>query len=471
MMHANVFATTTSRVELTARGDVREYTEVEGGYQSLLERDVVIRRLRPEAAAAPRTRARFIKEIQTLAALHHHNFIRVFDAGLADDCPFAVFERLHGVTAQDRLDRLADRGARMSIDEAVRIVRGVADGVAYARRHGANVYDLTPANIMLANDQRVVLTSLGQALPDNPLTAPAAVLAYTPPERLFGEPAEGDSEVYSLGVLLAHLVFGRMPYEGNAIAIIAQKQQLSNLPLLEDPHHSLACPYPLAAVMHRATAYEPAERYPSADVFRTALLDVLNRHPYKTHSLQAPPSRLHARAFGEERPVAQAARYAAPADFAAVELYDEQAVFGAPVARAPLATPEPRAPLGPSAVAAAAPAVVRAPAAQPAVQQVGPTIAYEAPSPVMVAAAVPEALDGEVIAGPLPYDPLMPGLNDETLQAALPFTILVPMPPEAEAPPEAEGAAPRRGGLSAQHMLVVMALTLFLVISTAFMVG
>ncbi|HMQ32914.1 MAG TPA: serine/threonine-protein kinase, partial [Chloroflexaceae bacterium] len=287
-MYANAYATTASQADMVDWGALRDQVEVEGGYQALLERDVVVRRLRPSAAASPRKRGRFIREIQTLAALHHHNFVRVYDAGLNDEVPFAVYERLQGITAQHRLELLQARGAAMELDEAVRIVRGVADGVEYARRRGVHVYDLTPPNITLTDDRRVVLTSLGQPLPDNPLTAPADVLAYTPPERLFGGVVEDDSEVYSLGVLLAHLIFGRLPFDGNAIAIIAQKQQSSSLPLLEDGRLPLGCPYPLATVMHRATSYEAGERYPSVEVFRMALLEALDDHPLKAQPL---PSR------------------------------------------------------------------------------------------------------------------------------------------------------------------------------------
>jgi hypothetical protein len=452
-MTANAFATTTSQIDFTDRGDIRDQIDVEGGYQSLLERDVVVRRLRPGAAASPRTRGRFIKEVQTLATLHHHNFVRVYDAGLSDEVPFAVLERLQGVTAQHRIDLLANRGARMEIDEAVRIVRGAADAVEYARRRGARVYDLTPGNIMLTDDRRVVLTALGQPLPDNPLTAPATLLAYTPPERLFGESGEG--EVYSLGVLLANLIYGRLPFEGGTIEIIAQKQQSDSLPLLEDPHLSQACPYPLAAVIHRATTYEPTERFPSVEQFRAALLDAVARQttrpqtlPFRaqrlggaraseelyTHSLDE--EQLYARAVGE-RPQARAVGEELHERAVGEELH--------------LVRPAPR---GHGFAASVAPHAV----AYGEEERAGPPVLK---LPPLAAELVPPA-------APVTYDPLMPGLNTPELHAALPYTVLVPLPSESDAP--AIPAAQRQGGLPAHYLLILMTLS-FLAITTAVMFG
>jgi hypothetical protein len=452
-MTVNAFATTTTQVEVMDRGDIRDQIDVEGGYQSLLERDVVVRRLRPAAAAAPRTRGRFIKEVQTLAALHHHNFVRVYDAGLSDEVPFAVLERLHGVTAQHRIDLLANRGARMELDEAVRIVRGAADAAEYARRRGARVYDLTPGNIMLTDDRRVVLTALGQPLPDNPLTAPATVLAYTPPERLFGESGDGEGEVYSLGVLLANLIYGRLPFEGGAIEIIAQKQQTDSLPLLEDPHLSHVCPYPVAAVIHRATAYDSADRFQSVELFRAALLDATGRQAARSQPLPFRAQRAARRA--SEEPHAHTAGEELYERAVGEELY-ERALGDRPQARAVgeelhLVRHAPR---GHGFAAPAQRGASGGPeelAARPALKL----------PPVAVELAAPEE--------PVAYDPLMPGLNVPELQAALPFTVLVPLPGGDEEP-SAPAAAQRQGALPAHYLLILMTLS-FLAITTAVMFG
>ncbi|NWF81840.1 MAG: serine/threonine protein kinase [Chloroflexi bacterium] len=414
-MHANAFVT--ELIEVADRHDYRDYTSTESGFQSLLERDVVIRRLRGEASTNPRTRSRFINEVKTLASLSHHNFIRVYDAGLSETVPFAVFERLRGVTVQHRLDLLADRGERLELAEVTRILQGVSDGLEHAHSRGVRIYDVTPGNIVLSDDRRVVLTGLGQPLPDNPLLASATALAYAPPEQLFGVPSGREGDVYSLGVLLAHLVFGRLPFEGTVVSVLAQKQQSASLPILEDGQATLDCPYPLAAVIHRATSAEPVERYRSIEAFRTALRDSLSGQPYRLH---ARPRLSPLGAPGhEDRPVQPAvALWRANTDEEEVDYITRTA---------PGTVVEDLAP----------------PSAEPAL----------APEPV-------------------PFDPKLPGLDRPELQAALPYTLLVPLPDDAAV---SAATTPRRGGvrqsfLSPVHLAVIAMLSI-LAIGAALMFG
>lgn len=417
-MHANAFVT--ELIEVTDRHDYRDYTSTESGFQALLERDVVIRRLRGEASTNPRTRSRFINEIKTLASLSHHNFIRVYDAGLSEAVPFAVFERLRGITVQHRLDLLADRGERLELAEVTRIIQGVSDGLEHAHSRGVHVYDITPGNIVLSDDRRVVLTGLGQPLPDNPLLASATALAYAPPEHLFGVPSGREGDVYSLGVLLAHLVFGCLPFEGTAVSILAQKQQSTSLPILEDGQATLACPYPLAAVIHRATSAEPAERYRSIEAFRTALRDSLTGQPYRLHGRsRISPFVMPGHADSHLQPVAP---WRANTD-------EEEVDY--------IARTEPTA----------------------AVEGVRPDLAPQAAEPVLG----PE---------PVAFDPKLPGLDRPELQAALPYTLLVPLPDGEGA---TEATAPRRGGvrqsfLSPVHLAVLAVLSI-LAIGAALMFG
>lgn len=416
MTHANSYATVTEQVDLSAHGDMRAQVSVESGYQPALERDVVVRRLRPSAADA-RLRGRFLREVKLLAQLRHHSFVHVYDAGVKDDVPFAVFERLQGITAQHRVELLADRQARMELQEAVWIVENVARAVSYARRQGVQVHDVTAANIVLADGQRVVLTGLGEPLPENPLTASAAQLAYAAPERLFGAAAAGDELVYGLGVLLAHLVFGRLPFEGTPLGIIAQKQQLETLPVLSDPGVSLKCPYPLARLMHRAAAADPRERIAGVEQFIAELLDAASAGP-RERAVGAAPQAVYA--YGEQtlgRPLAPVtplpARHAAAgAGWLAGDFVDETSALRVVRAAAPVARE----------VGGGVAVHVAAEEEPPLAREVG-----------AVRAAPVAAVDAGADAAEESYDPLMPGLDNPALAAALPFTVLVPMLDDADA--------------------------------------
>ncbi|MGQ9926756.1 MAG: serine/threonine-protein kinase [Chloroflexaceae bacterium] len=436
----------TDRVDhYTEQQDYRDHVSTESGFQALLDRDVVIRRLRGEAAAHPRIRSRFVNEIKGLASLSHHAFVRVYDAGMRDEAPFAVCERLHGVTLQHRLDLLAEQRERMSLDEATHIVQSMAEGLEHARRRGVQVYDLTPGNIVLAEDRRVVLTSLGQPLPDNLLEAPVVRLAYASPEQLFGLPDEGVSAIYGLGVLLAHLVCGRLPFEGNALSVLAQKQRSGSLPVLEDVRASLVCPYPLAAVIHRATLANPAERYDSIRSFRTALRESLTGRQARTSS--GPHQTTYALSLPERPPMA-AEEHAAPAfpiearPFSVYEPATAARHVGEPLHIVP-DTPTP-----PDMPATAEPVQV-ASATKLVTEE-----AHQTP-------ATPDEGAAQV-----------PGADKPELQAAIPYTLLIPLPDDQPyaLPMTPERPALRQTLISPVHLVMLMILGM-LAIGAALMFG
>jgi len=424
--------------------DYRDHVSTESGFQTLLDRDVVIRRLRGEAATHPRVRSRFVNEIKGLASLSHHAFVRVYDAGTRDEAPFAVCERLHGVTLQHRLDLLAEQHERMSLDEATHIVQSVAEGLEHAQRRGVRVYDLTPGNIVLAEDRRVVLTSLGQPLPDNPLEAPVVRLVYASPEQLFGLPDEGASAIYGLGVLLAHLVCGRLPFEGNALSVLAQKQRSGSLPVLEDVRASLVCPYPLAAVIHRATLANPAERYDSIRSFRAALRESLSGR--QALASAGPRQTVYALSLSERPPVETEERVAS--------------VF--PVEARPFSVREP------------APAARHASELRSAPDTPAPPDVTATAEPMQVATAA-RLVTEEARQAPATPDKgaaQVPGADKPELQAALPYTLLIPLPedqPQA-LPATAERPAPRQTLISPVHLAMLMILGM-LAIGAALMFG
>lgn len=440
-MHSHIlFTDVVNRAE---QQDYRDRVNVESGFQSLLERDVVIRRLQAEAAANPRIRSWFINEIKTLATLSHHAFIQVYDAGMRDEAPFAVCERLRGVTVQHRLDLLADQHERMSFDQAIHIVQSVAEGLEYAQGRGIRVYDLTPGNIVLAEDRRVVLTSLGQPLPDNLLEAAPVTLAYASPEQLFGGPNEGTSTIYGLGVLLAHLIWGRPPFEGGALSVLAQKQRSGSLPVLEDVRASLVCPYPLAMVIHRATLANPAERYDTIRSFRAALRESLTGRQVQTSI--GPRQGMYTLSFCET-PAIESEKAAAQAyPLEAERLSVWQASTPAPYAGEPVrSTPDTLASVTTTA--------------EPAHSQ----------HDVMVVAEEEQCAS----AAPAAETVQVPGAEKPELQAALPYTLLIPLPDDQVevAPPMPERPPLRQTLISPVHLAMLMILGV-LAIGAALMFG
>lgn len=417
-------------VELIGRTASNEPVREDIGYQPLLERDVVIRQLSPEAAADPRTRGRFIREARTLAALHHHNIVQVYEAGMQDDVPYVVLEKLEGITVQQRLDRLIDQGARMDVEEAICIVHSVATAVEHVNRSATLVHDVSPANIVLSNDGRTVLASLGQPLPQDPTTASKTALAYAAPERLLGGKVDAHSDVYALGVLLYHLVFGSLPFEGSEAGIISKKQHTTSLPALDDHGTELPCPYALAHLMRQATNRTLEQRYASVTAFRNALSNVLSGGPVKVQLHRRPSYATYQRLQLRRR-----LRRASPAEYDAVLAAYESVIYEA-AGEVELARE-----VGGGIVVEEAPArpAARQPATAPQPAILKP-VEHEEPAPFDVDAT----------------DPLLPGRDTPALHAALPFTLLVPLPEGAQAEEEAD--APEPGRWSPRNLLLLLSL-------------
>ena len=267
---------TLKNLETLENHTLQQIMTEEVGYQPLLEREVVIRRLTPSAADDTRSRSLFIREASILASLCHPNIVQVYDALVDDnDLPYVVLAKLNGMKLQQRLDMLVEHGARMELSEAKEVFLGVSEAVEYSHQNCVLLNDLSPTNILLTYTGRTVLMGLGQPPPGDILTAPLRMLVYAAPERLFGGPVTTQSDIYSLGVLLYHLIFGRLPFGDSASVIIRQKQYSPSLPMLEDPNIELLESSALVHVLRRATAQTLNRRYTDVNAFRTAVTKAL----------------------------------------------------------------------------------------------------------------------------------------------------------------------------------------------------
>ncbi len=487
-MHTTITTQTLrDTLDLIDTSEAHYLVTVDIGYQPTLERDVVIKRLSASAAADPRLRGRFVREMRDLASLSHHGIVRVYDAGLEDDLPYAVLEKLNGITVQQRLDQVVDQRTRMDMDEILQILGDVADVVAYANQHRVPLHDLTPTNIVLSNDRRVVLAEPGQPLPENLLKVPTATLAYAAPEKLLGGIVDARSDVYSLGVLLAHLLFGHLPFEGSAIGIIAQKQNSVSLPVLNNVYE-LPCPPALAHILRQATAQQSSHRYASVEAFRTALTDALTLHP---PHLQLMPGQEQRSAsitplsgWNTAQPMQHPRQSVAPAQPTAQPQPHHTDTAWA--YHRPQPAPEPQQDNTETEqvvqqvvnnVQVDPQARPKSPYQPPTVEEVPDESYAEAPRHAEV---VQEEQLGEPSTAPDitviewdQMDPLMPGRNDPALHTALPYTILVPMPTAeetTEAATDQQATAPTTGSRNYIHLIAMIMLGV-MAISAAMMFG
>ena len=207
------------------------------------------------------------REDQVTAQLAHPHIVGVYDSGTTPDGrPFLVMELIDG----EPIDRLAPP----TIERALEIAEEVAAAVAHAHERGIVHCDIKPQNVLLDALGQAKLTDFGVASADKSPVGEVVYgsASYIAPERLRGAPTSPAVDIYALGGLLYFLISGRPPYTGTSGAeIIAQVTAGPPPPLT-----SLvpAVPPAVDAIVRRAMAPAPADRYPSAAALRQAIVDV-----------------------------------------------------------------------------------------------------------------------------------------------------------------------------------------------------
>ena len=258
-----------------ARGGMAEVWEA---HDDVLTRPVAVKILLPHLAADGAFHERFHREAMSAARLSHPHIVSIYDTCSGDDVEAIVMELVRGTTVRDLLDRKGSVSPR----RAIAITRQVADALAHAHACGLVHRDIKPGNILLADDGRVLVTDFGiakAAEAAGDLTEAGQVVGtakYLSPEQVRGEPLDGRSDVYALGVVLYELLCGRPPFAADTSTATALAR-LTTEPLR--PRQVRAgLSRDLEDVVLKAMARRPEDRFPTAAAFCSALdgLDVRN---------------------------------------------------------------------------------------------------------------------------------------------------------------------------------------------------
>jgi predicted Ser/Thr protein kinase len=251
-------------------------SEVYKAYQPGLDRYVAIKVLHSFLAQEEDFLTRFQREAKFAAMLRHPNIIQVydFDYDEEDNVYYMVMELIEGSSLKIRLQGMAKENRALPFEEAVRIVFAVAKGLDYAHQHGTVHRDVKPANIMFSDDEQPILTDFGIAkmVDVAGLTASGAMIgtpAYMAPEQGMGQAGDERSDIYSLGVVLHQLVTGRLPFDADTPLGVALKHINAPLPPPTSVNPNL--PPGIEAVIMRALAKDPDDRYQTAEEFATEL--------------------------------------------------------------------------------------------------------------------------------------------------------------------------------------------------------
>ena len=269
----------------------------------LLDRPVALKELFSTSAGM---RRRFMREALITARLQHPSIVPVYDAGrLGDRSPFYAMKLVDGRPFDQSIAEATTLAQRLAL---LPTVLAIADALAYAHGHHIIHRDLKPTNVLVGKYGETIVIDWGlakdlarddaDALDAGPhraagtdQTVAGALLgtpAYMAPEQAAGESVDERADVYALGAILYHVVSGRAPHEGNTLEEMVTRVTRGEVRPLTEREPDV--PRDLAAIVTKAMALEPSERYANAqgladDLRRFLTGQLVASHTYATREL------------------------------------------------------------------------------------------------------------------------------------------------------------------------------------------
>ncbi|MFI0941105.1 protein kinase [Streptomyces sp. NPDC021020] len=261
------------RYRLTRRLGRGGMAEVFAAEDVRLGRIVAVKLLRGDLAEDPVSKARFTREAQAVAGLNHHAVVAVYDSGEdrtpSGTAPYIVMELVEGHTIKD----LLTSATPPPVDQALLIVSGVLDALAYSHQHGIVHRDIKPANVIITTGGAVKVMDFGIARAlhgaASTMTQTGMVMGtpqYLSPEQALGKPVDHRSDLYATGCLLYELLALRPPFVGETPLSVVY-QHVQDEPRLPS-QISDRVPPELDGLVLRSLAKQPEERFQSAEEMR-----------------------------------------------------------------------------------------------------------------------------------------------------------------------------------------------------------
>jgi serine/threonine protein kinase len=261
------------RYRLTRRLGRGGMAEVFAAEDVRLGRTVAVKLLRSDLAEDPVSKARFTREAQSVAGLNHHAIVAVYDSGEdyvnGQAVPYIVMEIVEGRTIRDLLINAEAPGP----EQALIIVSGVLEALAYSHQHGIVHRDIKPANVIITHNGAVKVMDFGIARAlhgaQSTMTQTGMVMGtpqYLSPEQALGKAVDHRSDLYATGCLLYELLALRPPFTGETpLSVVYQHVQDIPTPPSEV---SDATPPELDGLVMRSLAKEPDDRFQTAEEMR-----------------------------------------------------------------------------------------------------------------------------------------------------------------------------------------------------------
>ena len=247
------------------------------GFDSVIERTVAIKTIRPEqleATQAADVLTRFKREAQAAGRLNHPNIVGVYDyseavvEGEGSRVAFIAMEFVKGKELRDYFEA----NERFLSKDIVRIMGALLDALEHAHENGVVHRDIKPANVILLADGRIKVADFGIARIENSeLTRAGTVMgtpSYMSPEQFLGVPVDSRTDLFSCGVILYQFLTGEKPFVGSTHTIMYKV--LNEEPLAPSTLNVALHPA-WDAVVKKAMAKQPADRYQTAAEFSAAI--------------------------------------------------------------------------------------------------------------------------------------------------------------------------------------------------------
>ncbi len=247
---------------------------------TLLNRQVAVKMLRPQYAGDEEFVNRFRREAQSAASLSHPNIVSLYDVGVTPNMEhYIVMEYVDGPTLKDVIRERAP----LSVKETLDIARQICDALEHAHDHNIIHRDIKPHNILLTKSGHVKVTDFGiaRASTGNTIThhqshSVLGSVHYFSPEQARGAATDVKSDIYSLGVVIYEMLTGRLPFSGDSPVSVALKHLRDKF--VEPREINKSIPQSVENIVLRCLAKSPDARYPDMKALKVDLRDAL-LHP------------------------------------------------------------------------------------------------------------------------------------------------------------------------------------------------
>jgi tRNA A-37 threonylcarbamoyl transferase component Bud32 len=252
--------TLNGRYRLEARIGAGGMSTVYRALDETLQRRVAIKLMNREVASDSDQLERFRREARAVAQLSHPHIVGVIDAGEDEGRPYIVFEYVEGETLKERIRRQG----RLPIPEAVAYAIEIARALGAAHARHIVHRDAKPQNVLIDEEGSAKVTDFGIArtLDEEGLTADGRVLGttdYVSPEQALGQHVTGQSDLYSVGIVLYEMLTGEVPFTGDNQVAVAMKHVREQLPDAQAKRPEISAA--LAQVIDTATSKKVEDRY------------------------------------------------------------------------------------------------------------------------------------------------------------------------------------------------------------------